>query len=145
MTTPRSASRRRNRPTTRPRPRLRLGSHEIIAFIGTCHPDRAKAFYRDTLGLTLVHEDAFAVVFDANGTMLRVTVVTEVPKAGYTVLGWRVPNIVMASRALRRAGVTFERYPGMRQDRFAVWRSPSGARVAWFKDPDGNTLSITQF
>jgi hypothetical protein len=77
--------------------------------------------------------------------MLRVTTVPQVVAAPYTVLGWRVPSIVTASNDLRNAGVTFERYAGMRQDGHGVWKSPSGARVAWFKDPDGNTLSITQF
>jgi catechol 2,3-dioxygenase-like lactoylglutathione lyase family enzyme len=123
----------------------RLGSHEIIAFVATRDPDRARTFYRDTLGLTLVSEDPFALVFDAHGTMLRVTTVTHVAAAAYTVLGWRVPNIMTASNDLRNAGVTFERYAGMGQDERGVWKSPSGARVAWFKDPDGNTLSITQF
>jgi catechol 2,3-dioxygenase-like lactoylglutathione lyase family enzyme len=123
----------------------KLGSHEIIAFVATNDPHRAKAFYRDTLGLSLVSEDPFALVFDAHGTMLRVTTVPQVAAAAYTVLGWRVPNIMTASNDLRNAGVTFERYAGMGQDERGVWKSPSGARVAWFKDPDGNTLSITQF
>lgn len=123
----------------------KLGSHEIIAFVATRDPDRAKTFYRDTLGLTLVSEDPFALVFDAHGTMLRVTAVPQVAAPAYTVLGWRVPNIVKASRDLQNAGVTFERYAGMRQNERGVWKSPSGALVAWFKDPDGHTLSITQF
>ena len=130
------------RPTTTRPPKL--GSHEIIAFVATRDPDRAKTFYRDTLGLPLVSEDPFALVFDAHGTMLRVTTVPQVAVAAYTVLGWRVPNIVTAARDLQKAGVTFERYAGMRQDERGVWKSPSGALVAWFKDPDGNTLSITQ-
>ncbi len=137
-----TAHRNRRRRATPP---LKLGFHEIIAFVATRDPDRAKTFYRDTLGLSLVSEDPFALVFDAHGTMLRVTTVPKVAAAACTVLGWRVPNIVTASHALRNAGVTFERYVGMRQDKRGVWKSPSGARVAWFKDPDGNTLSITQF
>jgi catechol 2,3-dioxygenase-like lactoylglutathione lyase family enzyme len=122
-----------------------LGPHPIIAFVATRDPDRARTFYRDTLGLTLVSEDPFALVFDTPGVMLRVTTVPHVAAAAYTVLGWRVPDIVTASDDLRNAGVTFERYAGMRQDKRGVWKSPSGALVAWFKDPDGNTLSITQF
>jgi catechol 2,3-dioxygenase-like lactoylglutathione lyase family enzyme len=113
--------------------------------VATRDPARAKTFYRDTLGLTLVSEDPFALVFDAHGTMLRVTTVPQVAAAAYTVLGWRVANIVTASDDLRNSGVRFERYAGMRQDKRGVWKSPSGALVAWFKDPDGNTLSITQF
>lgn len=115
-----------------------------MAFVATRDPSRAKTFYRDTLGLTLDYEDRFAVVFRVRGVMLRVTIVQELTPAPYTVLGWEVPNIVTAAKDLERAGVRFERYPGLPQDDLGIWTSPSGARVAWFKDPDGNTLSITQ-
>ena len=116
-----------------------------MAFVATREPSRAKKFYRDTLGLPLVSEDQFAVVFDAAGTMLRVTRVQELAAAKYTVLGWRVRHIVRTAKALQKAHVSLERYPGMQQDELGIWNSPSGARVAWFKDPDGNTLSVTQF
>jgi catechol 2,3-dioxygenase-like lactoylglutathione lyase family enzyme len=122
-----------------------LGSQKLVAFIATRDSGRAKAFYRDTLGLRLVSEDEFALVFDAAGTMLRITRVQEVATAEYTVLGWQVPDIVRMAKNLRKAHVTLQRYPGMPQDELGIWTSPSGARVAWFKDPDGNTLSITQF
>lgn len=122
-----------------------LGSCDVIAFVATRDPHRAKTFYRDTLGLRLVSEDPFAVVFDAHGIMLRVTNVQKVAAAPYTVLGWRVPRIVAAASALQKAGVTLKRYDGMPQDELGIWQSPSGARVAWFTDPDGNTLSLTQF
>jgi catechol 2,3-dioxygenase-like lactoylglutathione lyase family enzyme len=125
--------------------KFRLSDQSIIGFVASSDPDRAKKFYRDTLGLPLVSEEMpFALVFDAHGTMLRVAIVEKVVSAGYTVLGWRVPNIVAAAKALSQAGVRFERYPGMQQDELGIWSSPSGARVAWFKDPDGNTLSISQ-
>jgi catechol 2,3-dioxygenase-like lactoylglutathione lyase family enzyme len=122
-----------------------LGSHKIVAFVATCDPRRAKAFYRDTLGLHLVSEDPFALAFRVGGTMLRVTTVQDIVTAPYTVLGWHVTNIATTIKNLQRAGVTFERYSGMPQDDRGVWTAPSGARVAWFKDPDGNTLSLTQF
>jgi catechol 2,3-dioxygenase-like lactoylglutathione lyase family enzyme len=122
-----------------------LGSQELVAFIATQDPLRAKTFYRDTLGLPLVSEDPFALVFDASGTMLRVATVQEVAVANYTVLGWKVPDIVRTAKKLQKARVRLERYAGMQQDELGIWKSPSGARVAWFKDPDGNTLSITQF
>ena len=122
-----------------------LGSHKLVAFVATRNSGRAKAFYRDTLGLRLVSEDEFALVFDAAGTMLRVTRVQEVAAAGHTVLGWQVPDIVRMAKNLQKAHVALQRYPGMPQDELGIWTSPSGARVAWFKDPDGNTLSITQF
>ena len=122
-----------------------LGSQELVAFVATRDPSRAKKFYRDTLGLPLVSEDEFALVFDTAGTMLRVTRVQEVPAAKYTVLGWRVRDIVQTAKGLQKVHVTLKRYPGIQQDELGIWNSPSGARVAWFKDPDGNTLSITQF
>jgi catechol 2,3-dioxygenase-like lactoylglutathione lyase family enzyme len=122
-----------------------LGSQKLVAFVATRDPGRAKAFYRDTLGLRLVSEDEFALVFDAAGTMLRITRVQKVAAAKYTVLGWQVPDIVCTARNLQKAHVTLKRYPGMQQDELGIWISPSGARVAWFKDPDGNTLGITQF
>jgi catechol 2,3-dioxygenase-like lactoylglutathione lyase family enzyme len=117
----------------------------IIGFVATTNPDRAKAFYRDILGLPLVSEELpFALVFDANGTMLRLTIVREFTPAPYTVLGWRVPVIEEAAGTLQRAGVTFERYSGLTQDELGIWNAPGGARIAWFKDPEGNTLSISQ-
>ena len=122
-----------------------LGSCKLVAFIATRDLGRAKAFYRDTLGLRLVNEDEFALVFDAAGTMLRIARVQEVAAAEYTVLGWQVPDIVRMAENLLKAHVTPQRYPGMPQDELGIWNSASGARVAWLKDPDGNTLSITQF
>jgi catechol 2,3-dioxygenase-like lactoylglutathione lyase family enzyme len=122
-----------------------LGLQKLMAFVATRNPERARAFYRDTLDLKLVSEDRFALVFDFAGTMLRVATVQELTPAPYTVLGWQVSDIVGAVKCLQRKGVNFERYPGMQQDELGIWNSPSGAEVAWFKDPDGNTLSVTQF
>jgi catechol 2,3-dioxygenase-like lactoylglutathione lyase family enzyme len=121
-----------------------LGSRDIVAFVATTNVAKAKRFYRDKLGLPLVEESPFALVFDAHGTMLRVTPVQKMEAAGYTVLGWQVPDIEDAVRRLRKARVRFERYAEMGQDRLGIWQSPGGARVAWFKDPDGNTLSVSQ-
>ena len=117
----------------------------IIAFVATTRPKRAKTFYAKTLGLRLISEDGFALVFDAGGTMLRIATVQTLQPAGYTVLGWVVPDIAKAVRALVKRGVAFQRYDGMPQDDLGIWTSPSGARIAWFTDPDGNTLSLTQF
>lgn len=122
-----------------------LGSQKLVAFVATCDLGRAKAFYGNILGLSLVGEDGFGLVFDVSGTMLRVARVPEVVVAKYTVLGWSVPDIEETVRDLQKARVQLERYSGMEQDALGIWKSPSGARVAWFKDPDGNTLSITQF
>jgi catechol 2,3-dioxygenase-like lactoylglutathione lyase family enzyme len=124
---------------------FRLSDHSIIGFVATSDPERARKFYSNTLGLPLVEEQMpFALVYDAHGTMLRVTIVKKVNTAGYTVLGWRVPSIVAAAKALSAAGVRFEHYQGMEQDNLGIWTSPGGGKIAWFKDPDGNTLSISQ-
>jgi len=124
---------------------FRLSDQSVIGFVATSDADRAKKFYRDTLGLRLLSDELpFALVFDAHGTMLRVTIVKKVNPAGYTVLGWDVPNIAAAADSLQDAGIKFERYEGMQQDELGVWSSPGGGKVAWFKDPDGNTLSISQ-
>jgi len=122
-----------------------FGAHKAVAFAATSRPAMARRFYRDVLGLRLVSEDEFALAFDAHGTVLRVSIVKEVVPAGYTVLGWQVSDIVAAAKRLQKVGVRLQRYPGMSHDEQGVWTSPSGARVGWFKDPDGNTLSITQF
>jgi catechol 2,3-dioxygenase-like lactoylglutathione lyase family enzyme len=123
-----------------------LAQQPVVAFVATCDAERARKFYGDTLGLRLVLDQLpFALVFDVGGTMLRVTPAKELHPAGYTVLGWQVQDIVHAAKALEEAGVRFERYPGLEQDELGVWTAPgSAAKVAWFKDPDGNILSITQ-
>ena len=116
-----------------------------MAFAATANPAKAKAFYAGTLGLRLVADDGFALVFDVHGTMLRVTTVQKVAVAPYTVLGWQVDDIAAAAAELKAAGVEFQRYPGMQQDALGIWDAPGGAaRVAWFQDPDGNILSISQ-
>jgi catechol 2,3-dioxygenase-like lactoylglutathione lyase family enzyme len=121
-----------------------LSQARLVAFVATADAARARAFYRDTLGLRLVSDEAFAVVFDAHGTQLRVTIAKEVTPAAYTVLGWEVPDIAAAIEALRTRGVEFKRYPGLEQDARAVWTAPGGTKVAWFNDPDGNVLSLAQ-
>jgi catechol 2,3-dioxygenase-like lactoylglutathione lyase family enzyme len=121
-----------------------LRSRAIIAFVATIDSKRAKAFYAGTLGLRLLSEDGFALAFDAGGTMLRVAMVQAVQPAAYTVLGWLVPDIRKAVRELSGRHVRFRRYDGMDQDEHGIWTSPSGAKVAWFQDPDGNTLSVTE-
>ena len=124
---------------------MTLQTNPIIAFVATTMPERAKEFYAETLGLRLVSEDPFALTFDAAGTMLRVATVKELKPAGYTVLGWQVPIISEAIGDLVKKGVSFQRYGFIEQDDLGIWSAPSGARVAWFLDPDGNTLSLTEF
>jgi catechol 2,3-dioxygenase-like lactoylglutathione lyase family enzyme len=123
-----------------------LGNYNIIAFVYIVDVPRARNFYRDILGLRLVTEEPpFALVFEANGIMLRLGMAKELPPAHGTVLGWQVPEIAATVENLGRFGVRFERYEGMNQDELGIWSSPSGAKVAWFKDPDGNVLSVTEF
>jgi catechol 2,3-dioxygenase-like lactoylglutathione lyase family enzyme len=121
-----------------------LGESELMAFCATADADRARAFYENTLGLRLVADEPYALVFDAHGTMLRLQKVQEVTLAPGTALGWKVADIAAAVRDLVQRGVRFERYDGMEQDELAVW-AVGGAKVAWFKDPDGHTLSLTEF
>jgi catechol 2,3-dioxygenase-like lactoylglutathione lyase family enzyme len=124
---------------------VRLGKHNIVAFVSIVDVARAKAFYRDTLGLRLISEEPpFALVFEANGILLRLGMAQELPPAHGTVLGWQVPDIQAAIHELREAGVHFERYGQMKQDELGVWTAPTGAKVAWFKDPDGNILSVAE-
>src|SRR3954469_17476424 len=120
-----------------------LSTSDVIAFAPTTDLARARSFYEVALGLSVVDANAHAVVFDANGTMLRITAVAEVAHPGYTVLGWQVADIRHSVDQLESRGVVFARYDGMEQDAHGVWTTPSGDRVAWFNDPDGNVLSLT--
>lgn len=124
---------------------FRLGKYNVVGFVTIVDVVRAKNFYQNTLGLRLVAEEPpFALVFEANGIMLRLGMGTELAPAHGTVLGWQVPDIIAAVKDLERGGVHFERYPRMKQDELGIWTSPTGAKVAWFKDPDGNILSLSE-
>jgi catechol 2,3-dioxygenase-like lactoylglutathione lyase family enzyme len=122
-----------------------MTSSKIICFVATQNPANALDFYSRILGLKLISDDPFAIVFDANGTMLRVQKVQKFDPQKHTVLGWEVPDIRDKVDELRVRGVQFECYEGLDQDESGIWKTPSGAKVAWFKDPDGNTLSLTEF
>ena len=121
-----------------------LGTSDLTALVGSARFDEARAFYQDTLGLTLLSEDPFAAVFDAHGTTLRLSRVEELSPLPFAILGWQVENIADMVDGLAARGVVFERYEGMQQDDRGIWTVPrAGVRIAWFKDPDGNTLSLT--
>ena len=122
-----------------------LGACRLMAFVATKDPPRARSFYEDTLGLRVIADEPFAIVLDANGTMLRVQKVQAVVPAPYTALGWRVADIRSTVRGLGEKGVTFERFGLFPQDDLGIWTADDGTKVAWFKDPDGNLLSLTQF
>ena len=123
-----------------------IGKASLVAFIPTTDPAKARAFYESVLGLRLVSDQLpFALVFDANGTMLRVTKVAEHHAQPFTVLGWEVESIEGALEQLTAAGVEFLRYPGLNDSGpLPIWSSPSGARIAWFHDPENNVLSLTE-
>lgn len=121
-----------------------LHQARLVCFAATANPDSAKKFYTEILGLTLVEDSPFALVFDANGTGLRLQKVPALVPAAYTTLGWDVEDIRATVRQLTALGVSFERYAGLDQDDLGIWTGPSGTLVAWFKDPDGNTLSLAQ-
>jgi catechol 2,3-dioxygenase-like lactoylglutathione lyase family enzyme len=122
-----------------------LRSHKIMAFAPTLDANKARPFYEGVLGLHVLSQDNFALALDANGIMLRVTNVPPSFKPQpFTILGWQVPEIAKSVSDLKEKGVRFEMYGMPTQDADGIWTAPGGAKVAWFKDPDGNILSLTQ-
>ena len=121
-----------------------LTSNPVIAFIPTSDGDRARTFYEQKLGLRFISDDSFAVVMDCQGTMLRIARVGEFKPHPFTILGWQVEDIDATAEVMTGNGVQFSHFPGLDQDEAGVWTAPNGARIAWFKDPDGNILSISQ-
>ena len=121
-----------------------LNAAKLIAFVATSDAARARSFYQHTLGLRLLSDEQYALVFDSNGTQLRVQKVDQPQPPPYTVLGWQVDDIERTITVLRTRGVTFERFGFLQQDLFDCWTTDDGSKVAWFKDPDGNLLSLTE-
>ena len=122
-----------------------LKGAKLVAFAATADASRAAAFYMTVLGLKLRYEDDFAVSLDCEGVEVRLQKVERFDPQPFTALGWQVANITEVAERLLDYGVVPERYPWLDQDRMGVWQAPSGARVAWFRDPDGNLLSIAQY
>jgi catechol 2,3-dioxygenase-like lactoylglutathione lyase family enzyme len=120
-----------------------LGSTNIVAFVPTKDAEKARAFYVDVLGLRFIKDDGFAMVLDANGIMVRVARAQFTP-AQFTILGWQVNNIEKTVAGLQEKGVHFERFGFFEQHTLGIWTAPTGDKVAWFKDPDGNVLSVSQ-
>lgn len=121
-----------------------LGAADVVAFVASTDLARARRFYADILGLAVVTDDGFSLVLDAHGTPVRITKVESIQPAVYTILGWVVDDVSRTVAELSARGVEFTRFDGIPQDDDGVWTAPSGDRVAWFTDPDGNTLSLTQ-
>ena len=121
-----------------------LDTSKPIAFIPTRDADRARPFFENTLNLRFLSDDGFALNFTTAGILLRVVRVGEFSPHIFTIFGWDVPDVEAAVTELSSRGVQFLHIHGMQQSSAGVWTSPSGAKVAWFKDPDGNTLSVSQ-
>lgn len=121
-----------------------LADKKLKAFVPTVKPEEAKSFYKDVLGLKLLSQDDYALEFEANGTLLRVTIVQELKPQAFTVLGWNVDDIVSIIKSLNDKNIFCEKYDFFEQNDLGIWTSPNGSKVAWFKDPDGNVLSLTE-
>jgi catechol 2,3-dioxygenase-like lactoylglutathione lyase family enzyme len=118
--------------------------NRVVTFLLTKDPSVCIPFYRDLLGFTYLRDDGFALVFDLHGTLLRISKVPDVQPAQHTVLGWEVEDIHSTVTELASRGLAFTRYPNMGQDEHDICTFPTGDKVAWFQDPDGNTLSLSQ-
>ena len=124
-----------------------LGSSNTVGFVPSIDLKRSRSFYEDILGLRFVKDDGFALIFEAGQRSVRIANVCQVPDfkpLPFTVLGWEVKDVSKIAAGLNERGVKFEKYQWMEQDALGVWSSPTGDKVAWFKDPDGNILSISQ-
>ena len=123
-----------------------LAKNSPVAFIPTTKPKDARAFYEKTLGLRFESADDFAIVFRAGteGIMLRVTIVPELTPQEFTIFGWQVDDIAKTVTELAAKGIEFTRYGFMKQDKLGIWSAPGGTKVAWFQDPAGDTLSLSQ-
>jgi catechol 2,3-dioxygenase-like lactoylglutathione lyase family enzyme len=122
-----------------------LGDAKFQGFIPVADIARAKAFYVDVLGLSVIEENPHVANLDAAGTMLRLTLVDDHEPQQFTIAGWQVEEIAATIKVLSAKGVQFRHYDGFDQDELEIWTTPGGDQVAWFADPDNNNLSLTQF
>lgn len=121
-----------------------LSNFKIVGFVPITDAERARAFYESQLGLRYVSDDNFALVLEANGNLLRLAKMKEVTPLPFTILGWEVTGITDVIREMVAKGVAFERFGFIPQDELGIWATPDGSKVAWFKDPDGNLLSVSE-
>lgn len=120
-----------------------LINETLKTFVPTVKPQEAKVFYQNTLGLTFLGEDQYGIEFDSCGTLLRVITVREFIPHEFTILGWNVKDIEETVDMLVARGVVFQKYEFV-NDKRGIWTSPNNSKVAWFKDPDGSVLSVSQ-
>ena len=121
-----------------------LAASKIMGFVPTKDTQKARAFYEGKLGFQFVSEDQFALVVKAGDTMIRIAQTKDFTAAPYTILGWQVSNIESVVDWLQARGVMTEKYPFVPDRERGIWASPTGDKVAWLKDPDGNVLSVSQ-
>ncbi len=121
-----------------------LAGYRMVGFVPSRDLERARAFYERVLGFRVVESDGFAVTCTGGGARLRITKVGPFTPHAFTTLGWTVASIRKQIDALVKRGVAFKRFGGFQQDPRGIWTAPGGTRVAWFKDPDGNLLSLTE-
>jgi catechol 2,3-dioxygenase-like lactoylglutathione lyase family enzyme len=121
-----------------------LAASKVIGFVPTLDAQKARAFYEGNLGFQFISDDPFALVVRAGETMIRIAKTQDFVPAPYTVLGWEVRDIKAVVRWLQKRGVAFEKYPFVQDHELGIWTAPNGNKVAWFKDPDGNVLSVSQ-
>jgi catechol 2,3-dioxygenase-like lactoylglutathione lyase family enzyme len=122
-----------------------LNSSRIISFIPTLDIEKAREFYENKLGLHLRQKIEGSLIFDVNNALIKISQVQELPPSLYTIFGWDVQNIRKEMKLLKSKGIKFKRIKGLVQDEYKIWAAPDGSEVAWFKDPDGNYLSLTEF
>ena len=121
-----------------------LSSAKLIGFVPTTDSERSRKFYEDKLGFKFVSDDQFALVMQAGESMIRIAKAGKYTPAQYTVMGWEVTDIEAMVQWLNERGVKFEKYPFVQDQKSGIWTTPNGDKVAWFKDPDGNVLSLSQ-
>lgn len=121
-----------------------LASGKIVGFVPTRDYDKARAFYEGKLGFEFVSADQYALVMSVGGHKIRIARVQNFTPAQGTILGWEVEDIETVVTWLRERGVTLEKYPFVQDRELGIWTAPTGDKVAWFKDPDGNILSVSQ-
>jgi catechol 2,3-dioxygenase-like lactoylglutathione lyase family enzyme len=121
-----------------------LSDNKIKAFVPTTQPEKAKQFYLNILGLKLISEDDYALEFEGQGALLRIITVDKFEPHPFTILGWDVSDLAILIKSLNQLGVEFEKYNSFNQDNLGIWISPNKVKIAWFKDPDGNILSLTE-
>ncbi len=121
-----------------------LSSGKLIGFVPTGDSQRSREFYEGKLGFKFVSDDQFALVMQAGENMIRIAKAGKFTPAQYTVMGWEVTDIDAMVKWLTERGVIFEKYPFVQDQKLGIWTTPNGDKVAWFKDPDGNVLSLSQ-